>query len=150
MIDIFENITAIDRFDGEYRFLSNFFDSEIELNGKMYPTVEHAYQAAKTFDEIEIEKIRTCRSPGKAKRLGAALKTSGKQRDDWHDVSLIIMEALVYQKFENDDLRSKLIDTKPRMLIEGNEWGDTFWGTCDGIGENHLGKILMRIRNEMV
>lgn len=45
--------------------------------------------------------------------------------------------------------QAKLLATRDRMLIEGNDWGDTFWGMVDGEGENNLGKILMRVREEI-
>ena len=59
------------------------------------------------------------------------------------------MTEIVRTKFEqNSDIRQKLIDTYPEELIEGNYWHDTFWGVCEGVGENHLGQILMQIRRE--
>jgi ribA/ribD-fused uncharacterized protein len=143
MNDIFVDVLTIDRFDDKYRFLSNFFDSEVELNGETYPTVEHAYQAAKTFVKEEIDQIRKAPTAGKAKRLGQIVTL----RADWYDVSLSTMEMLVRQKFQKEPLRSALIKTYPSQLIEGNNWGDTFWGTCNGVGHNHLGIILMKIRD---
>ena len=58
------------------------------------------------------------------------------------------MENLLWQKFENPVLRKMLDATKPRELIEGNVWKDSFWGVYNGKGENHLGKLLMLIRSE--
>ena len=71
-------------------------------------------------------------------------------RADWNDIKLDIMKRLNEQKFMIPDLRRKLCDTYPHDLIEGNTWGDTFWGVCDGKGSNHLGKILMAIRMQLM
>jgi predicted NAD-dependent protein-ADP-ribosyltransferase YbiA (DUF1768 family) len=59
------------------------------------------------------------------------------------------MEDLSRQKFSHPELRQKLLDTGSCTLVEGNTWGDTFWGVCDGVGENHLGKLLMTIRADL-
>ena len=136
----------INRFDEEYRFLSNFYPAQIYYNKIWYPSVEHAYQAQKTLDETERYKISAMRSAGAAKRAGKDLKL----RKDWHSVSLGIMYDLVKMKFQLDDaLKTMLLSTGDQALIEGNTWGDTFWGTVDGKGHNHLGKILMRVREEL-
>ena len=141
---------AIDSFMGKYRFLSNFHYAEITFNGWLYPTVEHAYQAAKTTDPALQEVIRLAAKPGIAKRLGKALKTKGLMRPDWQSMSLSVMELLVRQKFiRHADLRQMLLDTGDQELIEGNTWGDVFYGVCKGVGENHLGKILMKVRSEL-
>ncbi|HDZ27840.1 MAG TPA: NADAR family protein [Candidatus Aminicenantes bacterium] len=135
---------AITSFQGEYRWLSNFWPVKVELEGIIYPTVEHAYQASKTWDALEREGIRRCSTPGKAKRLGRSVSLS----PDWMEVKLVVMKALVLYKFGNDrSLKAKLLATGETDLIEGNPWGDTFWGVCDGVGENHLGRILMEVRN---
>jgi hypothetical protein len=59
------------------------------------------------------------------------------------------MYALLAQKFSHDHLREKLIGTGAAMLIEGNTWGDTYWGVCNGEGYNHLGRLLMDLRDEL-
>lgn len=132
-------------FFGEYRFLSNFWPAEIIVEGKVYPTVEHAYQASKTLDPEEKEDIRECDTPGKAKRLGKKVKV----RDDWDEAKLGIMEELVRKKFQIPELKQKLINTRDTYLEESNKWGDIFWGVCNGKGSNHLGKILMKVRSEL-
>jgi ribA/ribD-fused uncharacterized protein len=132
----------IKEFQGQYRFLSNFWPCAIEYNGYTYQSTEAAYQAQK-YPGREIEFINL--NPMEAKKLGKA-----KPRSDWHDVSLQIMEDLLRLKFKpNSLLGNKLIETGNEELIEGNWWGDTFWGQCKGIGENHLGKLLMKIRSEI-
>jgi ribA/ribD-fused uncharacterized protein len=110
-----------------------------------YLTVEHAYQAAKTFDLDERRVIRKVNTPGEAKRLGKKVT----MRQDWDLVKLKTMEFLLRQKFSYEHLRDALIATGDAELIEGNTWGDTYWGVCNGVGENHLGKLLMTIRTDI-
>ena len=60
------------------------------------------------------------------------------------------MYDICYAKFtQNEELKSRLLATGTHLLEEGNTWGDKIWGTVDGEGENHLGKILMRVRKEL-
>jgi predicted NAD-dependent protein-ADP-ribosyltransferase YbiA (DUF1768 family) len=60
------------------------------------------------------------------------------------------MEDVVRAKFsQNPELCDQLLDTGDKTLIEGNHWGDRFWGVCDGVGENHLGQILEKVRTEL-
>lgn len=135
---------TIGPFEGEYRWLSNFWPAEIIFEGHLYPSVEHAYVASKTLNEMEREVIRSMRSPGEAKRLGRQLDL----RDDWNTVRIPIMEDLVRKKFSNIHLAGLLLQTGDKEIIEINSWNDTFWGQCNGKGSNHLGKILMKIRGE--
>lgn len=132
----------IDNFDGPYRFLSNFYKSPVTLDGEAYPTVEHAYQAAKFPVDSRLP-FREAATPSIAKRLG---RRKGI-RPDWESVKLGIMRDLVGQKFQDPTLREKLDLTKPQDLVEGNWWNDTYWGVCRGVGENHLGKLLMEVRD---
>jgi len=60
-----------------------------------------------------------------------------------------MMEELLRLKFESPELRKLLLETGEHELIEGNNWGDRFWGVVDGVGDNHLGKLLMKIRAEL-
>lgn len=136
----------IDQFRGAYRWLSNFSPAEVVLDGVTYPTVEHAYQAAKTLDHSIRERIRQADTPGRAKKAGRGLRSC---RPDWGQVRLEIMEHLLWQKFTRAPWRAQLLATGKRELVEGNWWGDQFWGVCEGRGENHLGQLLMRIRQEL-
>lgn len=137
----------ISSFTGQYRFLSNFHPAEIEFNGWLWPTTEHAYQAAKMTKHTSITKILGAPTPGKAKRLGRDLKDI---RADWDSVKLNIMMALTKLKFHtHDDLKELLLATGDQEIVEGNYWGDRFWGVCNGEGENHLGKIIMEVRNTL-
>jgi ribA/ribD-fused uncharacterized protein len=136
---------AIKEFIGEYRFLSNFYLAEVILDGEIYRSVEHAYVAAKTLDLEKRKEIANIIEPKNAKRLGRKLKL----RENWPIIKTTIMETLVRRKFEQEPLRSMLLSTGDEELIEGNWWGDRFWGVCNGVGENKLGKILMKIREEL-
>lgn len=145
---------AIDHFSGQYRFLSNFWPCRpgILLHRKFcgddncyYPTVEHAYQASKTLDSIHRDEIFRAVTAGLAKALGKRLRL----RSDWDHIKIPIMSDYLRQKFRRDPLRKSLLDTKDRELIEGNHWGDEFWGVCNGKGLNHLGQLLMIVRREL-
>lgn len=133
-------------FQGEHRFLSNFFPARVPLDGVWYPTVEHAYQAAKTTVLEERELVRLCRSPGQAKRMGRALTI----REDWENRRVVIMRLLLWEKFQIPHLRAALLATRDARLEEGNLWGDTFWGVHNGRGRNVLGELLMEIRLAIV
>ncbi len=109
-----------------------------------YPTVEHAYQAAKCVSFNDQLAVRHSASAGMAKRLGK----SAVRRPDWDKIKLEVMADLLWQKFIiNKPLRARLLSTGNRELIEGNTWGDMFWGKCAGVGSNHLGNLLMRLRD---
>lgn len=133
----------IDSFTGKYRFLSNFSPSRVEFEGDVYPTVEHAYQAAKTNDRHERKQIRNARTAGIAKRYGQRLKL----KPNWDQRKVEIMRGLLIKKFQDPDLMAKLKATSPAILIEGNSWGDQFWGVSNGSGLNWLGVLLMQIRD---
>lgn len=130
---------VIDSFSGEHRFLSNFYVDKTGL------TAEHLFQASKTRDKREILQILTAHSPGVAKRMGRVCTL----RPDWEIVKDDLMYQIVRHKFRDPDLAKKLTDTGNAILIEGNHWGDKYWGVCDGKGLNKLGEILMRVRDEL-
>lgn len=133
----------IDRFSGDYRFLSNFWLCQVPMEDEWYASVEHAYQAAKTLNPEARMRIKNARGPGDAKKLGNQVVLRG----DWDLVRIQYMRHLVWQKFAlHQHLRDKLIATGNAELVEGNTWGDRFWGVCRGVGENNLGKILMEVR----
>jgi ribA/ribD-fused uncharacterized protein len=138
---------SIDNFKGKYAYLSNFWNCEVEYEGDLYPSSEHAFVAAKTTDNNIRKKIISIDTPSKVKAFGRKIKL----REDWEDVKIEEMYIIVKNKFErNPELLKKLIDTGGTLLVEGNTWKDTFWGQCPiGNGQNHLGKILMRVREEL-
>lgn len=136
---------AIESFNGQYHFLSNFAASKVELDGQIYRTIEHAYQAAKTTNPEGRRKIREAATPGIAKRLGRSVYL----RPDWEEIKFDIMENLLRQKFTQPDFKRALLNTGNEELIEGNTWGDQIWGVCKGKGQNHLGRLLMKVRREL-
>lgn len=136
----------IEAFTGPYSFLSNFYLCSVEISELIFPSAEHAYQALKTFSRQERVAILSCETPGKAKRMGRKVML----RPDWDNQRLRVMERVVEAKFvQSPRLAQLLIDTGDRDLIEGNWWGDVYWGMCKGKGENHLGKILMKVREDL-
>lgn len=136
----------IDEFRGKHFFLSNFYLSPVVFEGVTYPCVENAFQAAKTLD-INRRRAFIKLEPGEAKRLGRRVNL----RADWENVKLEIMMQLIDEKFRDQDLAERLIATKGASLVEGNRWNDTFWGVDarSGRGQNHLGRILMAVRDEV-
>ena len=130
----------ITSFTGQYAFLSNFF---IEPDNSC---VEIEYQESKHIRNASGEILVKCinMTPAQAKRWGRKIPL----RPDWEEVKLDIMFELVYRKFgDHPELWDALRATGTQELVEGNWWGDTFWGVCRGRGDNHLGKILMQVRN---
>lgn len=137
---------SINSFSGPHHFLSNFYGADVWLDGMCYPSTEHAYQASKTFDIRWRRTIQLAATPNDAKRLGR----KAPLREEWEEVKLTIMYRLVRQKFrQHHTLSEWLLQTGDTELIEGNWWGDTYWGVCRGVGENNLGKTLMRVRSEL-
>lgn len=155
---------AIDQFRGRYEFLSNFYPTPIHYDGITYPSAEHAYQAAKCLDGAPITGaalgLRTLAttglelkfaiaaepSSGKAKRMGKLLPL----RPDWDQVKTDIMLQIVTAKFKDEHLAAMLLATRPCILIEGNDWGDTYWGVDVAKGGlNMLGKVLMHVRGNL-
>jgi ribA/ribD-fused uncharacterized protein len=134
----------IDSFSGQYRFLSNFYQCKVELEGIVYPSSEHAFVAYKTED-IDIRNyVAAIGTPGEAKRFGRKIIL----RDNWDGIKFLVMRMIVREKFyQNPILMDKLVATRPYELIEGNTWGDTYWGVCNGKGLNSLGLILMYVRD---
>ena len=134
-------------FRGAFDFLSNFYPAKVEYEGIVYETAETAFQAQKSIDRDERLAFAAL-SAAKAKSRGQKVKL----RSDWEKVKVGLMERIVRAKFDqHPELAARLISTGKMPLVEGNAWHDVFWGVevKTGEGENHLGKILMVIRNEM-
>lgn len=139
--------TTLRRMSGEHAFLNSFHPASVAFEGALYLSVENAFQAAKTLDLAAREPFQTT-SPATAKRLGTRVAL----RPDWEAVKLDVMTELVAAKFSDPELRARLLATAPRALIEGNWWHDNFWGACHcarcgARGANHLGRILMAVRD---
>jgi len=157
-----------------HTFLSNFYSASVYYQGESYLSVEHAYQAMKfenssfkNVSEEDIIKINkrlesrgtfikkemlpymftsTSMTAGTSKTVANQLRRLGYVRKDWDDAKLPIMIELVIQKFSNISLFQRLEKTGDKYLIEGNDWGDTYWGVVNGRGRNVLGRLLMSIR----
>lgn len=143
-------LKAIDSFEGEFEFLSNFYEAKITLSNSMkedtFPTNEHAFQWYKTVNKAQADAIRDAETPGKAKRLGRKCDLV----TGWEQIKDRVMLSVVREKFnQHPHLATLLLATGDRPLVEGNTWGDKYWGVCNGIGENKLGKILEKVRGEI-
>lgn len=144
-------MSVITVFDGNFAFLSNFYPSLITLSGETYPTVEHAFQALKTYDVEARKMIAAAPTPGKAKAMGRAVVL----RADWEEIKEDVMKICLKAKFNIPELREKLLATGDAYLVEGTVWHDNEWGSCNCdrckniIGKNKLGNALMAIREEI-
>lgn len=151
---------VISRFLNRHWVFSNFYPAIVVFENEDYPTAEHAFQAAKTLDPIVRRRISRAATPGIAKRIGQSVEL----RPMWDDIKLDVMKMILRSKFEDSELREDLLATGDAVLIEGNTWGDRFWGACIGpdatlprwddgsgyiYGENHLGHLLMELRDEL-
>lgn len=137
----------IKEFKGEYRFLSNFWPCMVKVDGIVYPTSEHAYQASKTNNTAIKYIIADQSSPAIAKRMGRLLDIDPSFQHE----KVYIMKKILEQKFSDTELKKKLVDTGNEKIIEGNTWHDNFWGSCvcdkcRNKGRNVLGILLMDIR----
>lgn len=135
----------IQGFSGEYWFLSNFASVSVVLDGMSYPSVEHAYVAAKTLDSELRAKVARLTKPGDVKKLGRTFKL----RANWESIKVDVMLDLLIQKFAQEPFRTNLLNTGDVDIEETNWWGDRFWGVCDGEGLNTLGELLMWVRDQL-
>jgi hypothetical protein len=137
------------RFRGQYHFLSNFYPCKIIAWGIEFSTAEHVYVAAKTFDMNLRKEIARITTPGGAKRVGRNIEL----RPDWKEVRVSMMESILRRKFEQPDLRTRLLEIEG-AIIEHNQWHDNFWGVCQcgkgcSLGQNVLGILLMALREDL-
>lgn len=144
-------MNTINSFSNEYQFLSNFYSAEVVHEGITYKNSEAAFQAAKTKD-FRLRREFSELNPSQAKLKGRHIELRG----DWEQVKDNIMYEIVKDKFtRNSNLRNLLMKTNAAVLIEGNWWHDNYWGDCNcekcqnKEGKNTLGKILMRVRDEL-
>lgn len=124
----------ITSFTGEHEFLSNFHEHPFmlpALPGTWFGTAEHAFQAAKAMSGVDWAKIVRAPTPYQAKKIGRAIDC----RADWDQVRRRVMLEVLLAKFtSSDDLAGRLRATGTAMLVEGNDWGDTYWGA---VGPDH-------------
>lgn len=144
--------SPITNFRGDYYFLSNFHPSYVEYEGLIYPTVEHAFQAAKLANKKSRQFFTTLPTPDLAKYHGRRVEL----RPDWEQIKDKVMYDILKDKFSRDPNKANLLATGECELIEGNNWHDRYWGrcTCERCskkepGRNQLGKILMQVRDEL-
>lgn len=138
-------VPVIDAFVDEYEFLSNLWPAPTPYRGRIFPTSEHAYAAAKTDDPDVIKRIAATDDAAEAKAIGRAAPLVA----EWDRRKYAVMESIVEAKFRhNPDLAA----TRGALLVEGNIWHDQTWGSCscrqhrDTPGDNALGVILMTVR----
>lgn len=136
-------------FSGDLAFLSNMYPCpvSVSIHGEVYifKSSEAAFQAGKCMKESDIEYLTQLTSGRDAKKFGRNVKLI----PNWENYKLEWMRYVCECKFiQNQDLFDQLLETFPLLLVETNTWNDTFWGVCNEIGENHLGKILMDIRDQ--
>ena len=137
-------------FREKYDFLSNIHPCEIEIDGLAYPSVEHAYQAAKCFRSDEAELIRNAKTARIAYSFGRRVQL----RSNWRAKRESVMYALLLAKFGNAHLKELLLNTEESEIIAENLYHDRYWGVCqcvlcNGSGDNVLGELLMRVRREI-
>lgn len=141
-------MSAITRFRGEFFFLSNFYPIDFTVDGKLYKSAEHAYQAKKCANPIDAERIRNAPTPSIARSMGRRVL----MRPDWDQIKYTEMLGILILKFEKPSLKIKLHRTHDRLIEHENRWHDTYWGICmcdehNECGINRLGLILMTIRD---
>lgn len=127
---------------------SNFAKYPIELDGKIWPTSEHYFQAKKFEGTVHEEEIRQASTPMEAARMGR--ERSRPLRKDWEEIKVNIMEIALKAKVEqHETVRNILLSTGNCHLVEHTK-NDAFWGdNGDGTGENRLGQLLMQIRKQL-
>ena len=138
---------VIDKFEGEYKFLSNFYPGD-------HRALELKYQVSKIRISSKeshewAAKIWKCKTPKEARTIGKHKLPKKLMKHDFDEKKTIIMFELLKEKFSDNKLKKKLLATGHAKLIEGNWWGDTFWGVCKGEGKNMLGRLLMVVREEL-
>lgn len=139
---------VINQFRGEYSGFSSFALCQVMMDQVEYPSVEHAYQAAKTLNKNERDLFLGRNvNAGRAKRLGRTITI----RSDWEDIKINVMKDLCRQKYNNPKYRELLLSTGNALIQEGNNWGDRFWGVDlqSGVGDNNLGRIIMDMRKDL-
>ncbi len=129
-------------FFDEYRWLSNMHDCAILFMGLGFNSTEAAYQACKNTNIVIAKQFQNMTGL-QAKNYSNNITV----RKDWPKIKYNIMAQLIFQKFLlHLPLREMLLDTGDKYIEETNYWKDTYWGVCDGVGENNLGKIIMATR----
>lgn len=131
-----------------YDYLCNFYYAPFFIEDEKYDTVEHYFQAMKSTDAAVQEQIRNATTPAVAKKLGRACDL----REDWEQIKEDVMRRAINEKFTpGTELADKLLATGSALLIEGNDWRDSYWGVpFTGVGMNRLGELLMEHRETLI
>ena len=140
-------MSDIKMFVGEYEFLSNFYPCTIYRNGWEFGSSEALFQACKCANIADVELFVVPCSASRSKRIGKKVALISR----WESKKVKVMENVLRLKFQDPELRDKLIATGDKILEEGNTWGDKFWGIDikTGEGKNMLGKLLMKVRDDL-
>ncbi len=126
----------------KYSWLSNFYPVYFKLNNRNWPTVEHYFQAMKTENIIDQERIRCLEEPKLAKHLGRSVEL----RPDWEEIKEDVMREALYAKFtQSEKLKEKLLATGDAILHENSPY-DKYWGVH---GKDRLGILLMELREKL-
>ena len=151
-------------FIGQYEFLSNMHLCTVIIGDMVFPSAENAFQAMKCKTHKQMEEFQHI-TPYEARRRGKDIDV----RSNWDKIRIPVMKKVLQAKFEDQELADKLLRTEDMFLCELNYWGDTFWGKAPVVehhkevdgdvirewttrkikGENHLGKLLCEIREEI-
>lgn len=170
-----EKAGAITSFSERYKFLSNFWLTNIPYDDMEFSSVEHAYVYAKlrAFKLCKKNKVApklkiqlpnedlilniwefNALHPGQVKKIGRRAKPSTENLAYWDSIKFKVMKKLLKIKFKRLDTGPKLMETGDAILIEGNTWGDKIWGMVDNgrkfVGDNMLGILLMERRAKLL
>lgn len=136
--------SPIERFIGQYCFLSNDYPCTISFRGDLFPSAEHAFQSTKATSEDEYRIIKSAKSSKEARKLGRCISL----REGWFDSQVQTMESVLRSKFENPFLAQMLLETYPSLIVH-TQTRSPFWGVVEGEGQNQFGLLLMKIRDEI-
>lgn len=143
---------TVPAFRGHWAFLSNFYAVRVYYNNRWYQTAEHAYQASKMISKEDHDQVARAMLPSSAKRAVLELLSKGHRtviRKDWDEVKDSVMLSILRAKFSDPGMTMRLLETGEQELVEFNYWRDHYWGVCNGVGQNKLGKLLMQVRQEI-
>lgn len=146
-----QKLKVINEFKNDYEMFSNFYPVSIYYSGNNFPSVEHAFVASKSKDPLVWYRVSLIPEDkaGKAKRFGRKMTL----RKNWDMLKLSYMKRFLMQKFRYQKFKELLLSTGDAILIEGNYWHDNYWGDCycpkceNIVGQNQLGKMLMKVRD---
>lgn len=137
----------ITKFRGDHFFLSNMFPCEINYNGNVFGSSEAAYMSRKNNSKSWLSTCINTKNPILVKTMSHSIYIIKK----WPEIKLQVMSDILRIKFSIPELQAKLFETGDEEIYEGNTWNDRYWGV-DHLtlqGENHLGKLLMNIREQI-